>query len=304
MNTRASQTTPQFIAVDGGGTRCRVALQRGTDEIAVEVGSANVTSDFDAAIHQIELGLLKVAGRAWLTLADLREVPAYLGLAGVAGAAMAERVRAALPLDHTQVEDDRRSALRGALGRADGVIAHCGTGSFFASQINGAPQFAGGWGPVLGDEASAQWVGRRALTLTLAAIDGLAPDTSLARHCLETYNGPAGIVAFAASAKQVEFGQIAPAVTRRAKEGDVLAIQILKEAADVLAQTLPQLGWKAGMPLCLTGGIARYFAPYLPKDMSAMLRDPLGEPLVGALTLAEDFYQDLTQDLAHGETRP
>ncbi len=291
-------TTAQFIAIDGGGTRCRVALRHQGRDITAEVGSANVTSDFDAALQQISLGLTQVAEQAGL--ADLSAVPAYLGLAGVAGPAMADRVRAALPFKFARVEDDRRAAVRGALGRQDGAIAHCGTGSFFATQINGLSRFSGGWGPVLGDEASAQWVGRRALTLTLASVDGLAPETALARHCLETYGGAAGIVAFAANAKQVEFGHIAPAVTQHAATGDALACQILQEAADVLAQTLPELGWRNDMTLCLTGGIARFYGPYLPENMKLMIRDPAGEPLSGALTLAQDFYHEL----ANGEVHP
>ena len=45
-------------------------------------------------------------------------------------------------------------ALRGALGEKDGIVVHCGIGSFAASRIDGKSRFAGGWGPVLGDEVT------------------------------------------------------------------------------------------------------------------------------------------------------
>ena len=58
--TQAELPSP-VIAVDGGGTRCRLVLDRGPGpaggRVSVETGPANVTSDFDAALGEIRRGL-------------------------------------------------------------------------------------------------------------------------------------------------------------------------------------------------------------------------------------------------------
>lgn len=287
-----SRTSP-VVAVDGGGTRCRLAFDDGKSVIAAEAGSANVSTDFDGALDEILMGLERLAVRADLTLDALSRVPAFVGLAGVTGESISERLRTALPFVHVRIEDDRAAALRGALGRSDGVISHCGTGSFFAAQAGGTMRFAGGWGPVLGDEASAHFVGRAALSMTLKSIDGQCTVSPLAERLLEDYEGAAGIVRFAGSASPSEFGALAPLVTEFAMQGDVLGERVMRSGAQDIAAILSIIGWRKGHPICLTGGIGPHYAPYLPADMQAELIPPVGEPLAGALSLAAEFAREM-----------
>ena len=292
MNTLESS----FLAIDGGGTRCRVAFCNGLDVTVVERGSANVSTDFDAAMREVEVGVSDLAERCTVPMGALKKLPVYAGFAGVTDESMAARVAKALSFDWIRVEDDRPSALRGALAECDGYVAHCGTGSFVAAQQGGVMRFVGGWGPVLGDPASAQWVGRRALSKTLDAVDGLLPRTELVRHFLEIHGGAAGIVAFARAAKPVEFGAIAPLVTEHAARGDDLAGLVLRDAADEVAGVLTTIGWSNGQRICLTGGIGPQFADYLPHDMQAALAAPAGEPLQGAIALARDLAAEVTNE--------
>lgn len=286
--------THPIIAIDGGGTRCRIALQAGRAISVVETGSANVSTDFERALNEISSGLTKLAARIDIPVQDLSAITAYVGLAGVTGTDIAERLAAALPFEHVRVEDDRLAALRGALGDSDGFVAHCGTGSFFASQLKGQTKITGGWGPVLGDTASAQWVGRHALTYTLDACDGLKPHSEMAEQLLNIYKGSSGIVAFAAAAKPTDFGALAPVVTKFAAQDDALAVSLMKDAAAHMAQTLSLMGWRKGMTICLTGGIGPHYAKYLPVDMTSDVKEPQGEPLTGALSLAREFREELT----------
>ncbi|MCK0143896.1 BadF/BadG/BcrA/BcrD ATPase family protein [Aliiroseovarius sp. F20344] len=292
----ATHTTSPILAIDGGGTRCRLAVRNNDGDTVVELGSANVTTNFDTAIAEIIRGLDQLGAIAGLSLDELSKLPTYAGLAGVAGSAIAEKVAKALPFTRIRVEDDRPSALQGALGASDGVVAHCGTGSFVAAQVNGARKFAGGWGPVLGDPASAQWVGRRGLSVTLDAVDGIAPHSDLSKHFLDLHSDAAGIVAFAATARPVDFGALAPAITEYAAAGDALAQQVMQEAGQSIADILPVLGWTPGMAICLTGGIAPHFAPYLPDQMQSCITEPLGQPLSGALALAQEFSEEITNE--------
>ncbi|WP_170325864.1 BadF/BadG/BcrA/BcrD ATPase family protein [Ruegeria arenilitoris] len=278
------------LAVDGGGTRCRVACEINGVTHCVETGAANVSTDFDGALDQIRTGLDALSRQ--VEVADLRSWPAFVGLAGVTDDVIAGRLRDALGLTCARVEDDRPAAVRGALGAQDGLIAHCGTGSFLAVQLDGAMRFAGGWGSVLGDEASAQWVGRRALSETLCAYDGTQVQTGLTQKLLADLHGPAGIVSFAGSATPAQFGALAPAVTSAAQAGDSVAVEILKAGADYITETAKRLGWQSGGAICLTGGIAGHYGPYLPDEMQSAIRPPQGEPLTGALAMAKEVRHE------------
>ncbi|MDA5095595.1 ATPase [Aliiroseovarius sp. KMU-50] len=292
-----------FLAVDGGGTRCRLALCDSTGKIHVfETGSANVTTDFSAAAREIRRGIEGVSQISGLEPEAISALPAYFGLAGITGPDNAAEMANALPFTHIRVEDDRPAALSGVLGGHDGMVAHCGTGSFIAAQDRGQMRFIGGWGPVLGDMASAQWVGRRALARCLDVVDGLAQPSPLSDHILNERKGSAGIVRFAASASPADFGRYAPLVTRHAAKGCALSIGILQDAANQIAATLTKIGWTEGTRLCLTGGIGPCYAPYLPAPMQATLHDPEGTPLDGAILLARRFAAELAELRLSNET--
>lgn len=284
------------LAVDGGGTHCRIAASDGAEVRQIECGAANVSTDFDAACAELKRGLAVLADQVGLPRAQLLRTPVYLGLAGITGRSLADRLAAALPCDHVKIEDDRPSALRGALGSGDGFVAHCGTGSFLAAQRGGRPSFAGGWGPVLGDQASAQWIGRRALSKALESHDGLTVPSDLAQGLLKQFDGTAGIVRTASSMSPTEFGALAPLVTQHAGQGDQLAISILQAGADYLADRMIRMGWTQGLPICLTGGIGPQFATYLPDVMQQALIKPLGNPMSGAIALAHAFREEIEHE--------
>jgi glucosamine kinase len=222
--------------------------------------------------------------------------PAFVGLAGVTGPVIAERLRGALPLRHVRIADDRPAAVRGVLGQRDGVIGHCGTGSFYAAQAGGEISLAGGWGPVLGDEASAQWVGRAALRLTLETVDGRLDPAPLSEHLLSRFDGAPGIVEFAGKARPSEFGALAPLVTEAAGRGDALAELIMRQGADEIARAIRHLGWTPRQPVCLTGGIGPHYGRYLPADIQACIASSEGEPLDGAISLAQDFAKEISHE--------
>lgn len=282
-----------IFAIDGGGTHCRLALDDGSRQVSVRTGSANVTTDFEGALQQIHKGLTQLAERAGLNVDKLKYIPAYVGLAGVSGPAIVDRLKDALPFKLMQIEDDRPAALRGALGHDDGAIAHCGTGSFFAAQFAGTPRYVGGWGPVLGDEASAHNIGKAALRLTLESVDGRMKATSLSDHLLAKFKGAEGIVQFASAASPSELGALAPLVTEHASYADAIAETIMQNAALEIAEILPAIGWHDGKAICLTGGLGSYFTPYLPPNMQRHITQPKSDPIVGALSLASELARKM-----------
>lgn len=272
-----------IVGVDAGGSTCRLALERGGQRVTVTLGPCNVSSDFDAAVAVLLAGLDALIEKAGVSPQTLHDCPAWLAIAGVTGPGIAQDLRNALPLRHATVDEDRRAALVGALGHDDGCLAGIGTGSFLARQHAGAFSTLGGHGLVLGDEGSGAWLGREILASALRAQDGLAPMTPLHAELLRDMGGAGGIIAFASNATPAAFGEVSRRVTG---SRDAAATELMRKGAAWISHGLKTLGWRDTDPICLLGGIAPSYRPWLPRPMQDALTPAKGSALDGAIALA------------------
>lgn len=267
-----------FLGVDGGGSGCRARLTDGDGVIlgAGEAGPANIMSAREDAIDAIMAAALQaLSGR------DPAEVSACLGLAGAAASGAGAWLGAMLPFGRSRVMGDGAIAVAGALGPRDGIVAAMGTGSVFTRQLGGALVSIGGWGPILGDEGGGAWMGRRLLSHSLRARDGLAPDTPLARATIARLGGAHGVVAFARGATGADFAGLVPAIL--AVPDDPLARAILDAAADHVAAGVAALQRDPPLRVVFVGGLAPVFAARVTRWRQAA---PEGDALDGALRLA------------------
>ncbi len=278
------------IAIDGGGTSCRFALKTPAGLVAVRRGSANVFSAPEAALQTLNDGLAELAAQAGLEMAQLARVPLYAGLAGVADDAIAQFVADRLPSRRVLIEDDRRAAVIGALGARSGCLIGIGTGSFLARQSGDAISFVGGYGAVLGDEASASWLGKALLRRALHVLDGLETSSDLVESCLgEFQHDAARIVKFTVGAQPTDYGAYAPRVVQAAKSGDEAGRTLMAAGADYIGKALRALGRRPGESICAIGGVAAHYTEFLPPEIAADMVDAQGEALDGAMELARRF---------------
>lgn len=278
-----------LIGVDGGGTGCRFALIHDGKRTEHRGGPANVRSDFDGATATLRQGLGALAENAGLTLADISGFRTYMGLAGVTGPKLAARVAHALPLTRIRIEEDQHTAVIGALEDRDGLVIGIGTGSFLARRAQGSLRFIGGWGLILGDEASGAAIGRRLLQLVLHSVDGVIPATALTAQIIAEFDGnPTEIVKFAAKAKPADFAEFAPRIVTAAPD-DAIAGKIMAESADYISHGLKQLGWQSGEAIFPIGGLAACYSGFLPQEMADNIVPPAGSALDGALILAKEI---------------
>jgi N-acetylglucosamine kinase-like BadF-type ATPase len=234
---------------------------------------------------------------------------------------LAEIVRRALaeivptPID---VVGDIQTALEAAFASGPGVIVIAGTGSIaYGRDQQGRIARAGGWGFAIGDEGSAHWIGRAAVSAVLRAADPRdgtldgdpLPDVSLSRALLKAW-GVSSLMDLASAANSIpppDFAALFPAV---AGSDDDLARQVLTHAGNELASVahvvilrLFAKDYPAPVPVAMTGGVFRH-SPLVREVFYNELRtmDPriemnpqVADPVDGALRMARSAgAQDTT----------
>ncbi|AUH64584.1 BadF/BadG/BcrA/BcrD ATPase family protein [Paracoccus zhejiangensis] len=271
------------LALDGGGSGCRALLVDPAGQVIGrgEGGPANVNSDRQGALTAI----LAACDQALAGRAEPGQVAAVLGLAGAEVSGARDWLTPHLPFARVRVVQDAVTATMGALGGADGIVAAIGTGSVFSRQIGGETTVIGGRGPILGDQASGNWLGRQLLAHALEAADGLHPVTPLVADLLAQMGGISGIITFAASARAADFATHAPMLMERAD--DPAALTVLSRADAGIAAFIDRLQPEVPLPVAFSGGLGAGFARRLAGRWTIL--DPKGSPLDGALRMARDL---------------
>jgi glucosamine kinase len=269
-----------FLGIDGGGTGCRAAVADGTGRVLAraEAGPANIASDKAGAAANIlraAEGALAAAG------AGVAQVRAGLGLAGANAAGVAEELALILPFARVRVVTDAVTAVMGALGAGDGIVAAMGTGSVFGVQRGGVVRQIGGRGLSLGDEGSGAWIGRAILSRALRAADGLEPVTPLLRALIDEAGGDDRVVSFSLTARPADYAALAPRVLT---SDDPAAQAVMREAEGHVVAAVEVLRAGDDLPVVFLGGLGPAFAARLTGRWP--IRAPLGTALDGALMLA------------------
>lgn len=270
-----------FLGIDGGGTGCRATASDAAGRIlgVGAAGPANVATDAEGARRNVLAAAQEALGEV-----EPGRVVAVLGLAGANRLGAAEGLRSTLPFGRCKVVTDAITAVRGALGRQDGIVVAVGTGSVLAVQREGQMRQMGGHGFVLGDEGSGAVLGRALLSRALRAADGLADETPLLRQVLEDFGGPQGVIDFAAGARPADFAALAP---RLIDTSDAAAEAILSDAVADLHRMLTVLQSLGVLPVTFIGGLGPTYAARLGGHWP--LRAPLGSALDGAMAMAREM---------------
>lgn len=206
-----------------------------------------------------------------------------------------------------ELVNDVEAAWAAGLDLADGIAIIAGTGSIALGVCNGEQRRCGGWDYELGDEGSAGWLGKQALTAFTRQADGRDPRGplyKLVRAELDLHDD-FDIIAFA----QAHYGErgrvaaLAPLVTQGASAGDASAQDILaraaREEADMVQAIVRELfdpTRKAGkpvpdpIPVTYIGGTFKA-GDLILKPLAAALPDncelvaPIHEPDLGPVLL-------------------
>jgi N-acetylglucosamine kinase-like BadF-type ATPase len=180
------------VGVDGGGTRTRAAVLNGAQILGEgAAGPSNpLRVGIDKGATAIREAVDKACAAALIQRDDL--IAAGVGLAGIrrkdVRARMHDTLVQTLGIKNIELVSDGDIALYGATDGRPGVVVISGTGSIAVGMNRqGKRAYAGGWGPVAGDEGSGSWIARRALQSVARATDGRGPKTALTEAACEFF---------------------------------------------------------------------------------------------------------------------
>lgn len=289
------------IGFDAGGTKTvgLLADESGAVLRDARAGGGNLTTEG-------ELGVEKTLFQVIDALDPPAPVDAVcLGIAGADRPAHRELVREMLARlgfrRRVRVVHDAVVALAAGAPDGIGLVIVAGTGSVaYGADPQGQTARSGGWGWLLGDEASAFWLGHAAVRQGIRGADGRGPETTLfERICrrvgAETPQGLADWF-YAQDRPRAGVAELAGLVEEAAVAGDAAASDLLDQAADHLARAARavarRLRFPGPYPLILAGGTFRA-CPGLEARLAGRLELPDArierlavEPARGAVTLA------------------
>jgi N-acetylglucosamine kinase-like BadF-type ATPase len=202
------------------------------------------------------------------------------------------------------VNDALAALVAGAGDEGPGIVLIAGTGSIcYGRNEAGQAARAGGWGYLLGDEGSGWWIGRQALSAVMRAGDGRGPATLLtarvlAHFAFEQVSELVHEVYYRDTRRRAVAG-LSAVVQGAADDGDVVARQLLSDAADELVLAVRSVATRLEMrglqfPLVLSGSLFRVI-PTLLSDVLVRLAEVAPrsqprvlelEPAMGAVRLA------------------
>lgn len=277
------------IGIDGGGTSCRAAVADENGQVlgTGRGGAANIVSDSEGARESIIESARAALESAGLPASAIADTTVVLGVAGANVGPHGARMEKTLPFARTKVVTDSSIALEGALGAEDGIVGAFGTGSVYSLRRDGKIRELGGWGFVIGDQASGARLGRDLLENALLAHDGVRQATPLTTLVMAEYgNDPEKVVEFGFASKPKDFARYAPLVFSHALDGDPVATAIVRKAVGDIEETLASLLWPECRSICLLGGLAAAYRPLMSETYRDRLREPQGDALQGAVSFA------------------
>ena len=290
---------PEIIAaLDGGGTKSEMVwadAMGNLGRIHLAVGcSPHDSPGWLTPLRRLLAALPNAPTRIVFGIPGFGEVPAVDRTVATEIERLCPNVAAIL--------NDVALAYQGAFPDGDGVLVLAGTGSMAIAEGPKGLHRTGGWGDAYGDEGSAHWIGREALSVVSQMLDGRLASTGFELGLCDRIGIPAGDGGFALMAWVQSSPYHRPRVASIAAHVDALALghhptaqSILRRAATHLhrhaaaAAALADLG--ATWPWANAGSAFR--SQILTQTLTALIGHPARPPghfaLIGGLILAARF---------------
>ncbi len=284
-----------ILGLDGGGTKTLLAVAARDGSVLLTKRTATVDPFAEAAWPDALARSLASARPVLPRLAG-----AVLGLPCFGEVADLSRrqqdvAHRLLPVHH-DVVNDVQAAFTGALAGRPGILLLAGTGSMAWAGNGRREMRVGGWGDAFGDEGSAFWIGREALSLVGRALDGRSPQAGFAQNLLGRLGLKASELAGwcygQETRRRAAIAGVARVIDAMAEAGDAAAHSLLTRAADHLADHAQAcrtaLGLSQEAAWSHAGGVfaSRAVMMRVTERLGAPPQEPRLSPVGGALLRA------------------
>lgn len=296
------------MGIDGGGTKTRYVIADHKLTILVDLESETIH------IHQIGPDELRHRLTSNIELAcekinilpeDLNFV--FIGAPGY-GESQSDKemidevIRSVMKQTPYQVDNDGILGWAAGCACKPGINIVAGTGSIANGRNqDGLSLRCGGWGPNIGDDGSAHWIGLRIINEYTKQKDGRHNKTCLVDIIEDAYDITylyeiVDIVFNQLKLSRPELAKFSTLGAKAAKQGCYMSQQIFNQAAHELAlhiKTLAkQLNLTESFPVSYSGGVFKSGDTILVplanelQNLDCTIQAPLLEPCMGAVLLA------------------
>ena len=231
---------PFFLGIDAGGTKTEFLLGDEARELArVRTGTIQrLRTDAPTAERNLLKALNEMAAAAGVSMQSIKRC--CIGTSGETVPLVVDWLRQAFDRyvgGDLILVSDVEVALDSVFSGGRGVLVLAGTGSNVAGRAeDGIIATAGGWGPVLADQGSGNFIGREALRRGFLAIDQQRPSRVL--EAVMSFWKLASIgelIERANGSPAPDFSQLAQAIVDCAAHGDQVAQEVLEQGGSDLA---------------------------------------------------------------------
>lgn len=254
-----------FIGIDGGGTHSRLlAVDVHGNVIGYVRGrSTNLESNsVTTVMNNLSALIQSFHDQHFTKYEDCLGL--CFGTAGVdtkATLLTVENLLGQIPFTcPTKVVNDAHIALYANTLGGPGLMLIAGTGSIgYGVNREGQSKRVGGFGYIVGDEGSAYWVVRQAISAALHAYDGTGPDTILVNALTRAlgFSEFEEIIDFVYRKNKSDLAKLSHVVAAAQEDGDAVACAIMDEALGYFCRVVEVLVKELGeepMPLYKGGG--------------------------------------------------
>lgn len=302
-----------YLGVDGGGTKTKYVLINKSLETVGECESSTIhihQAGIDGIKSELKLNIKKVCEQAGIEVSDIKH--AFLGVPGYGESledknqidkAINEVMSGVMNVSYT-VDNDAVNGWAAGTACKPGINIVAGTGSIaYGRNKEGQIERSGGWGPTIGDDGSAYWIGLRTINAYTKQKDGRAEKTILVDILEENYDIKyhfeiVDIIFNRIKLNRTEIAGFSKICFLAAEKGCPVAIKIFEEAAINLYEHIKVLADKLHFNeefiVSYTGGVFKagkhVLEPLKSKlsqvDLNYKIQEPELEPWNGAALLA------------------
>lgn len=291
-----------YLGVDGGGTKTAFLLDvdgKRFESKQITIHPKQVTKQQFFEI--MKLGVGEVCRKACIDPEEILytfvAAPGY-GQYPDTESYIDEGIREAIGSDRFKVANDCVNGWAGSLNAKPGINLVLGTGQIgYGVDEEGNSMRSGGWGPLLGDEASGYYIGLKLLNHFTKMSDGRSNKTivyDIIRERLDLKEDME-IIDKAEKMKRDEIASLsrifAEALDKEDPYCKVLLEEISKEAAEVIDSIIKGLNFKEEVKVSYSGGVFNLGDRLIKKieeksKNKIKIEKPYADPSEGALILA------------------